>query len=93
MWKLNDDLIKKINSYPEEKTDSEIWKELGINRHTVWKYRWQIADTLTKKDKKKLELLDHYSEKEIRDMINYVATSTMSPQCTNASTHLSLALS
>ena len=76
MWKLDEDVIKKINSYSQEKSNLEIWKELGIDRHTVSKYRQQIAETLSKKDKKKLELLEHYSEKEIRDMLNYVATST-----------------
>ena len=76
MAKLDEDLIKKINSYWEEKSNLEIWRELWIDRHTVAKYRQQLVDALTKKDKKKLDLLQHYSEKEIRDMLNYVATST-----------------
>lgn len=76
MAKLDEDVIKKINSYWEEKTDSEIWRQLGIDRHTVAKYRQQVAEALTNKDKKKLDLLQHYSEKEIRDMLNYIATST-----------------
>jgi hypothetical protein len=42
----------------------------------VWKYRRQIADTLSKGDKKKLELLEQYSDKEIREMLNYIATNT-----------------
>lgn len=76
MAKLDEDLIKKINSYWEEKSNLEIWRELWIDRHTVAKYRQQLVDALTKKDKKKLDLLQHYSEKEIRDMLNYIATST-----------------
>lgn len=76
MWKLDDDIIKKINSYPEEKSNLEIWKELGIDRHTVSKYRWQLIDALSKGDKKKLKLLEHYNEKEIQEMLNYIATNT-----------------
>lgn len=76
MAKLDEDVIKKINSYTEEKSNKEIWAELWIDRRTVAKYRQQIAETLSKKDKKKLDLLQHYSEKEIRDMLNYIATST-----------------
>lgn len=76
MAKLDEDLIKKINSYWEGKSNLEIWRELWIDRHTVAKYRQQLVDALTNKDKKKLDLLQHYSEKEIRDMLNYIATST-----------------
>lgn len=78
MWKLDEDVIKKINSYPKEKSNREIWDELWINRHTVGKYRGQIVDTLkmNKSDEKKLQLLKHYSEKDIQEMLNYVAMST-----------------
>lgn len=78
MAKLDADIIKKIQSYPKDVSNGEIWKELGVNRHTVGRYRDQITNVLRmdKADKKKLQLLEHYSEKEIRDMINYVATST-----------------
>ena len=33
--KLDQDTIDKINSYEKEKSDTEISKELGIDRHTV----------------------------------------------------------
>lgn len=78
MWKIDEDVIKKINSYPKEKSNREIWDELWINRHTVGKYRGQIADVLkmNKSDEKKLQLLKHYSEKDIQEMLNYIAMST-----------------
>lgn len=103
MVKLNADTIGKINSYWEEKTNTEIWKELGINRHTVGKYRavkestqQQATDTLTgneeqmrlkkklgeeppklsKQERKKLDLLQHYSDKDVRDMLNYIAQNS-----------------
>ena len=37
--KLDQATITKINSYDQEKTDTEVAKELGIDRHTVGKYR------------------------------------------------------
>ena len=80
MEKLDADTIKKINSYPKEKSNAEIWKELGIARQTVWKYRKQIADTLkddiSKWDKKKLKLLEHYTDKDIQEMLSYIAQNT-----------------
>ena len=78
MWKIDEDVIKKINSYPKEKSNREIWDELWINRHTVGKYRGQIVDTLkmSKTDEKKLQLLKHYSDKDIQEMLNYIAMST-----------------
>lgn len=78
MWKIDEDVIKKINSYPKDKSNREIWDELWINRHTVGKYRGQIVDTLkmNKSDEKKLQLLKHYSEKDIQEMLNYIAMST-----------------
>ena len=78
MWKIDEDVIKKINSYPKEKSNREIWDELWINRHTVSKYRGQIVDTLkmSKTDEKKLQLLKHYSDKDIQEMLNYIAMST-----------------
>ena len=107
MWKLNEEMIGRINSYPKEKTNTEIWKELGLNRKTVRKYR-EITDKtaveasnvlsgkeeemwlkkkigevppepkvwLSKWDKKKLELLEHYSPKDIQEMLNYIAQNT-----------------
>ena len=78
MWKIDEDVIKKINSYPKDKSNREIWDELWINRNTVSKYRGQIVDTLkmSKTDEKKLQLLKHYSDKDIQEMLNYIAMST-----------------
>ena len=78
MWKIDEDVIKKINSYPKDKSNREIWDELWINRHTVGKYRGQITDVLkmNKSAEKKLQLLKHYSEKDIQEMLNYIAMST-----------------
>lgn len=76
MWKLDNETIGKINSYPPEKTNKEIAEELWVWRQTVAKYRQRIAETLSKKDKKKLDLLEHYSPKEIQEMLTYIANST-----------------
>lgn len=80
MEKLDADTIKKINSYSEDKSNTEIWKELWLHRSTVWKYRKDIADTLKDKlskwDKKKLQLLEHYTDKDIQEMLNYIAQNT-----------------
>ena len=80
MEKLDADTIKKINSYSEDKSNTEIWKELWLHRSTVWKYRKDIADTLKDKlskwDKKKLQLLEHYTDKDIQEMLNYIANNT-----------------
>ena len=80
MGKLDADTIKKINSYSEDKSHTEIWKELWLHRSTVWKYRKDIADTLKDKlskwDKKKLQLLEHYTDKDIQEMLNYIAQNT-----------------
>ena len=80
MGKLDADTIKKINSYSEDKSNTEIWKELWLHRSTVWKYRKDIADTLKDKlskwDKKKLQLLEHYTDKDIQEMLNYIAQNT-----------------
>ena len=83
MGKLDEDVIRKINSYWEEKSNSEIWRELGVERHTVAKYRQQkeleqkqLLDTLSKEERKKLDLLEHYSDKDIKEMLNYIANNT-----------------
>lgn len=80
MPKLDEDVIKKINSYSAETKDSEIARQLWVERHTVAKYRMQLWEALTgKKDKeweKKLKLLEHYSSKDIQEMLNYIAQST-----------------
>lgn len=78
MSKLDEDTIKKINAYSKEMSNREIWEKLWISRHTVGKYRWQITDALrmNKSDEKKLQLLKHYSEKDVQEMLNYIAMST-----------------
>lgn len=99
MWKLNEDMIERINSYPKNKTNIEIWKELWLNRQTVGKYRniqektsaeakdvlswneekmWLInkKEKQSKQDKKKLALLEHYTDKDIKDMLNYIAMNS-----------------
>lgn len=86
MNKLDDDLVKKIQSYPEEMTNTDVWRELGVCRQTVARYRKWVAEALeekkekkgwlSKEEKKKLELLQHYSDKEVQEMLNYVANNT-----------------
>jgi len=82
MWKLDNELIKKINSYPAEESDREIARKLWISRKSVAKYREDILETLSKEDrlskleKKKLQLLEHYSDKDIQEMLNYIAQNT-----------------
>ena len=76
MNKIDNELIKKINSYPVEDSDREIARKLGISRKTVAKYREDLQQALTQWDKKKLQLLEHYSDKEIQEMLNYIATNT-----------------
>lgn len=103
MWKLNEEMIGRINSYPENKTNKEISKELGINRKTVSKYRelrdktaveasnvlsWEEekmlvekmrrgkSPQLSKQEKRKLELLSQYSDKDIKEMLDYIAKTT-----------------
>lgn len=76
MNKIDNELIKKINSYPVDDSDREIARKLGISRKTVAKYREDLQQALTQWDKKKLQLLEHYSDKEIQEMLNYIATNT-----------------
>lgn len=76
--KLDQDVIDKINTYHKDYSNAEIAKELWINRKTVAKYRDEVADVLRmdKSDQKKLNLLKHYSEKDIQEMLNYIAMNT-----------------
>lgn len=105
MWKLNEEIIGRIQSYPKDKNNTEIWNELWLNRKTVRKYRqlqertsaeakgvlsWEEEQMrlkqkigekppqpqLSKEDKRKLELLQHYSDKDIKEMLNYIATNS-----------------
>lgn len=111
MVKLNAEVVEKIQSFPPEKTNTEIWKELGVDRHTVSKYRtikatqqqasnvlngneeqmrltkklWEQGELfpqekvkvwLSKEEKRKLELLQNYSDKDVKAMLNYIATNS-----------------
>ena len=99
MWKLTQDTINKINEFPQSTNNSEIGRELWINRKTVRKYREQAAaeatnvlsgkeenmwlqhkvgeqPKLSKEEKKKLSLLEHYSPKDIQEMLNYIANNS-----------------
>ena len=96
MWKLNQEQIDRIQTYHKDFSNSEIAREMGINRKTVRKYREQTSaeasdvlsgkeeqmrlkkklgevPPLSKEDKKKLDLLEHYSPKDIKEMLNYIA--------------------
>jgi len=95
MSKLDADTIKKIQSYPDEITHSDVWRELGICRQSVARYRRmkqeetadllsgkeeeeaveEIKEKLNKQDKKKLELLEHYSDKDIKEMLAFIASN------------------
>jgi predicted phosphodiesterase len=76
MQKLDDELIKKINSYWEDTSDREIWRRLGISRKTVAKYREDIIQALSKEDKLKQELVKTYSPDELRDLLTHLQTTT-----------------
>lgn len=76
--KLDQETINKINSYDKDRSDTEISKELGIDRHTVGKYRDRITDALklSKDDQKKQELVRTYTPEELRALLNHVQTNT-----------------
>lgn len=76
--KLDQATITKINSYDQEKTDTEVAKELGIDRHTVGKYRWRIEETLklSKADQEKQNLVKTYTPEELRQLLNHVQVNT-----------------
>lgn len=81
MKKVDDDIIKKINSYWEEVSNREIWRQLGLDKNTVMKYR--IADVLTKEQKKqkkedeeKQELVRTYSPQELKEILAHLQTNT-----------------
>lgn len=103
MWKLNEEQIKRIQTYHEDFSNNEIARDMGINRKTVAKYRQLQEKTsaeandvlsgkeeqmrltkklggeppkLSKDEKKKLSLLEHYSPKDIQELLNYVAMNT-----------------
>ena len=78
MWKLSDETIKQIQSV--EGSAREVARQLWVSADSVIKYRKQLSEALAqKKDKeweKKLKLLEHYSSKDIQEMLNYIAQST-----------------
>ena len=78
MQKLSDETIKAIQS--AEGSTREVAKKLWVSDDSVLKYRKQLWKILTqKKDKeeeKKLQLLEHYSSKDIEEMLDYIAQST-----------------
>jgi len=106
--KLNEDMVTKINSYDEDKNNTEIARELWLDRRTVKKYReikestqqqasdvlsWkeermrvkhkiqelspeEAEQKLSKQDKKKLELLSRYSDKDVKEMLAFIANNT-----------------
>lgn len=82
MEKLDPELIQKIKDYDKEKTNTDIGKELWLSRQTVAKYRNELADVmkqedkLTKEEKKKLDLVQTYSEKELKDILHQLQINT-----------------
>ena len=76
MEKLDNELIKKINSYPAEESDREIARKLWISRKSVAKYREDILETLSKEDRLKQELVKTYSPEELKGLLNHLQTST-----------------
>ena len=76
--KKSQEVIDKINTFPQEKTDKEIAQELWIDKRTVWKYRKKVAETLqlSKDDLKKQELVKTYSSAELKDILNHLQTHT-----------------
>lgn len=96
MWKLNDEQIKRIQSYHEDFSNNEIARDMGINRKTVAKYRASVQqeasdvlsgkeeamlfrkeaeklNQLSREEKTKLSLMEHYSDKDIKEMLDYIA--------------------
>lgn len=95
MNRLDEDLVKRIQSYPDEMTHTDVGKELWLCRKTVSRYRnmknWVQKEEanllsgkeeeerakkkkwMTKQEKKKLDLLEHYTDKEIKEMLAFIA--------------------
>lgn len=99
MWKLSEEQIQRIQNYHEDLGNSEIAREMWINRKTVRKYRtlvqqeasnvlsWkeegmlfrkEVKDLvpepkLSKEEKSKLSLLSKYSDKDVKEMLDYIA--------------------
>ena len=69
MKRIDDDIIERIMDFPEDVSSREIWRQVGVDKNTVKKYRSGVADALkgkkknlTKEEKKKLELLELLKE-------------------------------
>lgn len=96
MWKLNDEQIKRIQTYHEDFSNNEIARDMGINRKTVAKYRASVQqeasdvlsgkeeamlfrkeaeklNQLSKEEVNKLSLLKLYSDKDVKEMLDYIA--------------------
>ena len=71
MEKLNEDTIKQIQS--STGSTREVAKQLWVSRESVSKYRnqlWKVlAQEKDKESEKKLKLLEHYSSKEVQEML------------------------
>ena len=80
MQKLDDDVIKKINSYWEKTSDREIARQLWIGRQSVKKYREreneQLIEALSKDERLKQELVKTYTPDELRDILAHLQTHT-----------------
>lgn len=96
MWKLNDEQIKRIQTYHPDFSNNEIARDMGINRKTVAKYRASVQqeasdvlsgkeeamlfrkeaeklNALSKEEANKLSLLKLYSDKDVKEMLDYIA--------------------
>ena len=80
MQKLDEDVIKKINSYWEKTSDREISRQLWVGRQTVKEYRErekeQLIEALSKEDRIKQELVKTYSPEELKNLLTHVQTHT-----------------
>ena len=91
MSKLNEDMIGRIQAYPEEMTNSDVGRELWIDRRTVAKYRRGLEEVLEAKEEKKLtreekkqkkeeeekyQIIKNYSPKELKEILSHLQTNT-----------------
>jgi hypothetical protein len=68
---------KTVRKY-REATQKEASDVLNGNeeRMRLNKKKEELIPKLSKEEKKKLELLKSYSDKDVKEMLNYIATST-----------------
>ena len=87
MNKLDPDIIKRIQAYPPEVTNTDVGKELGVTRQTVARYRKGVADVLEKKEPEetkkpskeeleKQEIVRSYSPQELKEILAHLQTNT-----------------